>query len=719
MPSFTQDNRQLAVTTPLGKDALLLEEFSGSEGISRPFQYTLDMLAQPNTTVDFGRLLGQSVTVKLEIDTGGFRYFNGIVHQLTECEQESAAETGAVFTRYRAEVVPKAWLLSKVTRSRIFQQKSVPDILKAVFTGLDAAWEIQGTFEPRNFCVQYRESDLNFAHRLMEEEGIFYFFRHADGLHKMVVTNSNQSCQNVPEKETVVFRRRGEKTPFGSEEFNHRVTAWEKTQEIRSSEATLWDHNFELPDKNLEAVQPITPTAQAGTVSHKLALDTTLKQYDYPGDYAQRFDGIAPGGGDQASKLQKVFQDNIRTVKLRMEAETTPGLLAQGDSNCRQFTPGYKFKLADHFNANGEYVLTEVKHAATQAGIFTTNVTAQLQYANQFVCLPSGVVYRPQRLAPRPRVAGTQTALVVGPAGQEIFTDKYGRVKVQFFWDREGKKDADSSCWVRVATSWAGKNWGMIHIPRIGQEVIVDFLEGDPDKPLIVGSVYNAEQMPPYLLPDHMTKSGLKSRSTTKGTEENFNELRFEDLKGKEEIYFHAEKDFNRVVENNDTLVVGSDKAADGSQTIKIYKNRTETVETGDETVTVAKGKRTVTISEGNELLQVAKGTRTVVVDKGDDTHQIKGGNRTVTVDKGNDALTIAMGDQNVKLSQGATTTEAMKSILLKVGSSSIKIEPAGITIQAVKVVVNGDASVKIGTLMADINGSAALTLKGGVVKIN
>lgn len=724
---YTQDNRQLAITTPLGTDKLLLEEASISEGISELFQITVFMLSQPGSTVEFDKLLGQSVTITLEVAAdkeGGEptkRYYNGIVVRLGQGGRINAALSEEHFVRYQAVIVPSAWVLSKTTQSRIFQQKSVPDILKEVLVPFTVDFKLQGTYEPRNYCVQYRETDLAFAQRLMEDEGIYYYFTHADGSHKMVVCDNTSGHADV-DPATVFYRRGGEKAPTHGFERYHRVRVWTMSQELGTGEYTLWDYNFELPDKNLEAKKQLLSTAAAGSRTHKLktgGMDST-ESYDYPGGFAHRFDGIDPAGSEQASKLQGVFSDNDRTVGLRMEETASPLLTIDGEGNCRQFTAGHKFKLDDHYDtANGEYVLKRVEHEISLAGAYTSRVSAELKYSNRFQCIPVAVPYRPPRVTPRPRVDGTQTATVVGPNGQEIFTDKYGRVKVQFHWDRLGIRDANSSCWVRVATTWAGNKWGAIHIPRIGQEVIVDFLEGDPDKPIIVGSVYNANNMPPYLLPENQTKSGIKSRSTLKGGEDHFNELRFEDLKGKEEIYFHAEKDFKRVVENNDVLEVGSDKADDGSQTIKIYKNRTETVETGNETITISKGNRKIEVKEGNDDHLVKKGYRKVEVTKGNDTHLIKGGNRAVEIDKGDDKLTIKAGDQTVTLNSGATTTSAGKSILLKVGSNSIKIDQKGVTISGANLTLSGTTKVSISALNTDIGGSAMMKITGGLVKIN
>ena len=568
MPSYLQADRPLTVTTPLGKDALLLVALACQEAISQLFCLQLDLLAENTKEIAFGKLLGQKVTAALALPKGRKRYFSGICRSVRQGERDN------LFTIYRLEVVPQVWLLTRRARSRIFQHLSVPDILKKVLQGLDVSYELQGTFHPRDFCVQYRETDFNFASRLMEEEGIWYFFKHSADGHQMVVANTPQSHADLPEASKIIHEK-----VEGGERGEDRIYAWEKAQELRSGKYTLWDHSFELPHKHLEADKLIQESAPVGQVTHPLKVggNDQLELYDWPGEYAQRFDGVDKGGGDRPADLQKIFEDNKRTVGLRMQQEALPSLLIRGESNCRHFVSGYKFTLERHFNANGgPYVLTSVSHSAHLTSNYRSGEWGGFTYQNSFSCIPLALPYRPLRMTPKPTVQGSQTAVVVGPSGEEIFTDKYGRVKVQFHWDRDGQNDANSSCWVRVATPWAGKQWGMIHLPRIGQEVVIDFLEGDPDNPIIVGSVYNADQMPPYKLPDHKTQSGLKTRSSLKGGDANFNELRFEDKKGSEDVYFHAEKDFHRVVEHDDDLKVGND------QTIEIKNNRTEKVKEGD-----------------------------------------------------------------------------------------------------------------------------------------
>lgn len=444
MAEYTQENRPIAVTTRLGPDALLLVGFRGQEGISQLFHFQLDLLAENTTNVPFDRLLGERVTIEVALPKKQSRFISGICNRLSQGEQDFT------FTAYRMEIVPQFWFLTRRAQSRIFQQMSVPDILKKVLEGLDVTYELQRTFQPRDYCVQYRETDFNFASRLMEEEGIFYFFKHTDKGHQMVVANTPQSHSDLPQGSTITY----EEVEGGIRD-DDRIFDWEKTQELRSGKYTLFDHSFELPHQHLETDQMIQESVQVGKVAHKLKLPANgpLELYDYPGEYAQRFDGVDPSGGDRAGDLQKIFEDNKRTVGIRMQEEALSGVEINGGSNCRHFVSGHKFTLQRHFNADGPYVLTSVSHSARISGDYRSGQGGGFAYSNSFTCIPLALPFRPLRKTPRPFVQGTQTAVVVGPAGEEIFTDKYSRVKVQFHWDREGKNDANSSCWIRVATT--------------------------------------------------------------------------------------------------------------------------------------------------------------------------------------------------------------------------------------------------------------------------
>ena len=440
----------------LGDDDLLITRLTGSEALSELYSFQLELLAPLDNPANFEDVLGQSASVAIAVDGGEPRYFNGIVARFAQGTRDDT------FITYRAEVVPQVWLLTKKVQSRIFQHVSVPDILIKVFDGFPVAHELQGMFERRDYCVQYRESDFDFASRLMQEEGIFYYFRHmADGT-EMVLANTPQGHDDIPEPSTLIYDE-----VEGGNRDEGRVIAWEKVQEVRSGKVTLWDHCFELPHKHLEADQKIQESVAVGSVNHKLSLNGTdkLELYEYPGGYAGRFDGINRSGAEQSGEVDKIFEDNRRTAKLRIQEEAAGAVSVAGRSTCRQMTSGHTFTLERHFDADGDYVLTRVKHAVgLSSGGYRSGAPFGLEYSNSFECIPAALPFRPARVTPKPTVRGTQTAVVVGPAGEEIFTDKYSRIKVQFHWDREGKYDADSSCWIRVATIWAGKGWGVVHI---------------------------------------------------------------------------------------------------------------------------------------------------------------------------------------------------------------------------------------------------------------
>ncbi len=558
MGIYTQANRPISVSTPLGPDTLLLISVAGEEALSALFRFELEMLAIAHDSVPFDQVLGQSVTVTLVLPDGSTRPINGIVSSFCQAEVVAGPQGRSTFIRYHAELVPRLWLLTKTFQSRIFQQMTIPDILKQVLAGLDVSFQIQGTFQPREYCVQYRESDFQFASRLMEEEGIYYYFEHTASGHTMVVANTPWSHADVPGPTPITFE-----TVAGGTRSEARITDWKKRQEVRSGKYTLRDYCFAMPRKNLEAIQRLPQSVQVGTVTHNLraANNSNLEIYDYPGDYAKRFDGIDAGGGEKAANLQNIFTDNDRTADIRMQEEGARAVTITGRSGCQQLAAGHKFELHGHFNADGPYVLTKVNHRAELKGAYTTGEETPFEYGNTFECIPFSYTYpfRPARTTPRAQVEGLQTAVVVGPAGEEIFCDKYGRVKVQFHWDRQGQLDANSSCWLRVSQPLAGQGWGMITIPRVGQEVVVAFLEGDPDRPIITGSVFNAVQMPPFTLPDYRTRTSLKSHSYNNGDQDNFHGIVFEDTKGSEHLQIHSEKDMMTSVEHSKVITVGHD----------------------------------------------------------------------------------------------------------------------------------------------------------------
>jgi type VI secretion system secreted protein VgrG len=449
-----------------------------------------------------------------------------------------------------------------------------------------------------------------------------------------------------------------------------------------------------MPTKNLEAERSIMDSVTVGTVTHKLNVaNTDLELYEYPGGYASRFDGINKSGGEQASNLQDIFTDNVRTVEIRMQEEALSSLLIRGRGAHAGFTAGHTFDLTRHYSDNGKFVLTSVEHDAEQP-LAVADEGEAFQYVNSFTCIPSALPFRPARVTPIPSVRGVQTATVVGPGGEEIFPDKYGRVKVQFHWDRHGQDDVNSSCWVRVASFWAGKQWGAVHIPRIGQEVIVDFLEGDVNQPIIVGSVYNADMMPPWALPAQKTVSGIKSRSSPQGSPDNFNMMSFEDKKGSELVSVQAEKDLTTLVKNDESRKVVHDR-------VTLIKH--------DETQTVTNNE-TITVEQGNQTIELKQGNQSTTLDQGNQSTEIKMGNQSTK---------ISMGNQTNKLDLGKIETEAMQSIELKVGQSSIKIDQMGVTINGMMIKIDAQIQCQVHSVMTQVNGDAMTTVKGGVVMIN
>ncbi|AHG92995.1 type VI secretion system Vgr family protein (plasmid) [Gemmatirosa kalamazoonensis] len=717
----------ITLKLPTADVPLDVQDFTCREGVSQLFELSIlasaprDAKSGPGL-LTFDAVLGKSATVVVDLPGGDHRFFNGIVASV---EEGGVTVSAGPFAKvpYRLEIVPNLWLLGRRTQSRIFQHVTVPDILEQVLTGLDVRFELNGTYEPRDYCTQYRETDLAFASRLMEEEGMFYFFEHKDGAHTLVVGDTPQGHPTLPTGATIKFE------PLtGGTRTDDRIQLWEKRQTITSGKVTLWDHTFELPHKNLSADAAVVDSVTAGKVTHKLHLSVSdkLELYDYPGEYAQRFSGTAPGGGDRPADVQKIFQDNARTAKIRARQMDSGAVVIRGMSNCRNLASGFRFTLTNHANGDGDYLLLTVTHVgrveATPPTGGPAGAAPPQNYENTFTCVPAAVVHRPPRLTPRPFVHGCQTATVVGPAGEEIFTDKYGRVKVQFHWDRAGKNDANSSGWLRVSTSWAGQQWGAIHIPRIGQEVVVDFLEGDPDRPIIIGSVYNAEQMPPYALPANKTQSGVKSRSSLKGTAANFNEIRFEDKKGSEQLFIHAEKNQDIEVENDETQWVGRD------QTVKIDRDRTENVGR-NETITIG-GNRTESVGKA-ESISVADG-QTVSIGK--DQSIDVGANRTVTVAKdqttdiGEELKTTIGKNEEHTVGEARTTSvakddkldvgkkllvQAADEIVFKTGDATITMKKDGtIKIEGKDVTIDGSGKI-------NVKASSDVVVKGSKVAMN
>jgi type VI secretion system secreted protein VgrG len=764
--SYTQTNRPLMVHTPLGADKLLLTGFSGREAISQLFSFHLDAIADIKTPISFDGLLGQKVTACLQLPDASYRYFNGIVIRVTEGGRDN------LFTDYGLEIVPQFWLLTKKTHSRMFKQMTVPDILKAVLAGLNVSYKIQGTFEPRNYCVQYRETDFNFASRLMAEEGIYYYFEHSDGDHQMVVANTPASHAPLATGSSIIFEGMD-----GGTRSEDRIYSWTKTQELRAGKTVLWDYNFELPHKNLDATTIIQSSVPVGTMTHNLQAgnNDTLELFDFPGNYAQRFDGVDPGGGQTPANLQKIFADNTRTAGIRMEEEAFSSIVIQGRSGCRQMNSGHKFTFTRHPNANGDYVLHSVSHAV-RLDSYRTN-DSDFDYSNTFSAFPFELPFRPpwtnnrqsvvcgnqsaaanpgaggtqfaagnpnavdtqsaaanpnaggiQSGAGNPNVGGsdccvdkaaiwgTQTATVVGNAGEEISADIYGRVKVQFAWDQA----ADMSRWARVMQPTAGNRWGTSFWPRVGQEVVVAFEHGNPDYPIILGSVYGPAQPPPYLGggpdPKHSNDpkvSGFKSCSTTGGG--GYNELRFDDTKGSEEVFIHAQRNLDVRVENDAMVNIGNDlNLTVGGQSAGVKKgNKNEEIYQNEE-VKIHKDRVEwiggcmyqriggIDGGVGDQYVDIGS-NRKQSIDKDDGL--LVGGSRTSVIAR-NESLTVGV-DRNIFVS-GKNVLHAVGELHLQsdtkliidaphisivVGGSFVDITPTSVSIVGAMVNINSGGS--------------------------
>jgi type VI secretion system secreted protein VgrG len=698
--SLSQANRPLQVTTPLGENALVIKGFRGGEELNNLFSFELELLAMNSIPIDFGKLIGNEMTLKVATPGEGsesqWRYQSGI------CAAFSQGDRNERFTAFYAQIVPRIWLLTQKVQSRIFQQKSVPDILKEVFEGYDCDYQLHGRYEAREYCVQYRESDFDFASRLMEEEGIYYLFKHSENRHKMILADTPTSHLDVPGVATARYSM-----IEGAPRKADHIFEWCKTQTIRPSKYSLWDHSFQQPKQNLEAKAQIMPSVHVGSVEHKLngQVNAPLEVYEFPGGYAVRFDGVNPSGGDQPNRLQKLFEENERTTKLRMQAEAAESVKIVGSSSCRNFTAGHKFTLERHFDADGDYVLVSVTHEASLGDAYVSGSGAgDFTYSNSFTCIPMQLPFRPKRKTPKPFVQGVQHAVVTGPPGEEIFTDKYARVKVQFYWDRQGKKDANSSCWLRVGQTWADKNWGSVQIPRIGQEVIVAFVEGNPDEPLIVGSVYNRDTMPPYELPGQKVVCGLKS-NTYKGN--GYNEMSMDDTSGKEKITVHAQYDMDSTVEHDQTDTVHNDRkiTIDGTHTETIKKNTT------------------IKITEGKLDHDVVAGTA---------KYHVQG---AVNEDFDDKQETIVNKDIIIESETTKIHVTAATEIQLQVGASTLLMKCDGsIKLTGTSIAIDGDAKVAVhggeveskadgshttaGAIVLS-DGSGTNTVKGGMVMLN
>ena len=629
---------------------LLVLGMRGQDGIS--MLYTLEIeLASSNSGLPLEEMVGSAATLTMK-GAGGTRCFNGLIN---EFQQLTTQKNG--YTQYRATLVPAVWRLLQNSDCRIFQKQDA----KKIVTGILNKAKIQHTFRARgnralverDYCVQYRESDWAFICRLLEEEGFFYFFEHTADGHMLHIGDSPDFFIDLPGTASLPLHAADAMVP-GEEQ----ITSFNFKQRLCPDTSTLNDFNFERPTVSL-AAQKIA--GKAGT----------LEQYDFPGGY-------------------RSAQEAKHLVGVRLEEAQTPGKIGEAWSNCPRISGGFSFQLTGHPSKaydRKEYVASMVLHQLEKSASDhdASTLVSKCSYMNSFRCITAGTPYRPPRLTPRPVVQGAQTAFVVGPDNEEIYTDKHGRVKVQFHWDREGKMNASSSCWVRVSQLWAGQGWGAIWIPRIGQEVLVDFLEGDPDRPIITGRVYNGINPPPYDLPADKTRSAIKSSSTPGG--KGYNEIRFEDKKGAEELYTHAQRNRTEVVRNEMSTSVGGGQSLSvggarshtvtGVETVKVKKDQDITV-TGMQDVKVKKD-QDVTVT-GMQSVTVGKDQTVSVTGKQDVT---VGGGMTLTI-SGDEVLRVKgelreTATKGKKIVAKTVTIEVVEAVTIQCGGTTFKLGASGI----------------------------------------
>ncbi|ELY4579435.1 type VI secretion system tip protein VgrG [Cronobacter sakazakii] len=604
------------ITVQLPVEGLLFWKLSGREALSEPFMFTLTLLGT-DARADRSALLGQPVTVTIPTQALMTpRYLNG---KVTRVAVSAVELSGTRYAAYELTVEPDLWPMQRDRNLRIFQGQTVPQIVKTLLgeSRVNMEERLSGSYRVWEYCVQYQESSLDFISRLLELEGIAYHFRHEQDRHTLILTDAPGQYEPFPGYETIPYHV----TPSGGSTDEEGISQWALEDSVTPGIYSLDDYDFRKPNAWLFQARQNPLSPQPGSID----------VYDWPGRFVEH------GHGE--------FYARIRQERWQVEHRQT-----QGTATALGIAPGHTFVLrnAPFFGDNGEY-LTTVAHYRFEENRYASGPDSNTLHEIRFEVIPADVPYRPAQKTPWPRTYGPQTAKVVGPQGESIWTDKYGRVKVKFHWDRLGKGDDTSSSWVRVSSAWAGQGFGGVQIPRVGDEVVVDFINGDPDRPLITGRVYNEASMPPWALPAAATQMGFLSRSKD-GSPDNANALRFEDKAGEEQVWLHAEKNMDTEIENDETHSVGSNrtKTIGANETTTVKKNRTETV-VENETITVHQN-RTETV-DGNETITIHS-NRTETVDQNEDVRI--GQNQSVTVN----------GAQTLRVDKTKTETIALASML-------------------------------------------------------
>jgi type VI secretion system secreted protein VgrG len=689
MPSTQIQNSIARISTPLGSDKLLLRFFTGHEEVSRLFQYVAEVFS-PDYNVDFNQLLGQPVVVELDLPKGAKRWFHTIVNH---CEQIEAVHR---YAHYRLSLVPWFWLLTRRQDCRIFQNKSVPDIVKALVNELGFSRQFESrltsNYAPREYCVQYRESTFQFISRLLEEEGIYYWFEHKENTHVMVLGDSPSLHKPVAGYAEVPMRPRST-----AEKLLDSLDAWAVEAAVETGAVVLNDYNFQQHGKSIQGGLR-TRSAIPAKYAHG-----NLEVFDYPGEYDHESAGNT-------------------YAKIRLEERHARRTGSRGEGTARGLAAGCTFQLTDHprKDQNGKYLVlrTEVRCLAAAYAGEADEFKEEPSFRIKLEAIPADRTFRPARVTPRPFVQGPQTAVVVGPKGQEIYVDDFARVKVQFHWDRYGKRDENSSCWIRVSQPWAGQGFGCMNIPRIGQEVIVDFLEGDPDRPIINGRVYNGDNMPHASnagrdgkpgnsKPSGITQAAMMTsfKSNSLGGSGGHNEITMNDAAGAEGLFFKAQKDEihnvgndrEDTVGNNETRKVGVDRSREvgNNETIKIGANKSITVG-GNHTENIAKNMALTVALNKAETIGIASA-------------------ETVGAAK---ALTVGAAYQ---VSVGGLMNEsvgAAKMVQVALSSSETVGETSSLKAKKVTITADDELTIKVGGAQMTMKKNGDITIKGNNIKI-
>lgn len=675
---------------------ILLKRAIVREGLSKLTETTVEFQCR-NKALKLAEFVGRTIQLHLIDESGTERLFSGL------CVSVENLGFRDGYGHYVAEVRPWAWLLTRTRNSRIFQDKTTVQIIEEVLREhgfSDFQKRLSDSYETRPYCVQYRESDFDFLCRLMEEEGIYFYFdsnKSPDAPEKMVFSDGVNGHSPVPGEAILRYHAR-DNTDRRREDH---IAEWAQEESLTPGKVTLTDYDFLSPTADLR----VSDAIRKGTHSH-----ATHELYDYPGHYRKD-----TGLGNKRARV-------------RMEAEAIRHKRWRGAGSVRTLATGCTFKLKDHPDAaaNADYIVTDAVHylqvdtdfseSSLRHDLQPRNMTfpeemAGDAYACTFGAIPKSEPYRAPITTHWPAIPGLHTATVVGKAGEEIWTDEHGRIKVKFHWDRIGKSDENASCWMRVVTPWSGKGWGFVAVPRIGQEVVVQFEEGDPDRPICTGMLYNRDTMPPYDYPGDNTQLGLKTNSSKGGG--GYNELMFDDKKGAELMRVQAQKDHQMLVKNKSVVTVGLDAVDagshddDGSLSRVVRNHVTETIKEGNHYYTIQSGDEEYKIESGSQLLEI----------KQDKTQKIEGKHtKTVTDD---DTTTVQAGNLKVDVKSGKITMTAAIEIVLKVGGSSIKIDNSGVTIKGPIIKVQADATAEVKSAMTTVKGEAMLVLKGGLTMIN